>query len=104
MTLPGLLPSGKVFYPIYDFLSYHRLSPSCFSFISALSSISTLKNVYKALDYLGWEHAIIVEMQALEYSGTWQLVPLPPGKQVVRCRWVYAIKVGPSGEVNHLKT
>ena len=46
---------------------------------------------------------MIVEMEALEHSGTWQLVPLPLGKKTVGCRWVYVIKVGPNGEVDHLK-
>lgn len=42
-------------------------------------------------------------MQALEHSGTWELVPLTPGKTIVGCKWVYAIKVGPNGEVGRLK-
>ncbi|XP_020225515.1 uncharacterized protein LOC109807409 [Cajanus cajan] len=46
---------------------------------------------------------MIVAMQALEHSGTWELVPLPPGKQPVGCRWVYAIKVGPDSTVDQLK-
>jgi len=45
---------------------------------------------------------MIIEIQALEHSGIWELVPLPPGKKVVGCQWVYAIKVGPKGEVDHL--
>ena len=46
---------------------------------------------------------MIVQMQALEHSGTWELVLLSPRKKVVGCRWVYAIKVGPNGEVHRLK-
>nr|KYP50613.1 Retrovirus-related Pol polyprotein from transposon TNT 1-94 [Cajanus cajan]KYP50614.1 Retrovirus-related Pol polyprotein from transposon TNT 1-94 [Cajanus cajan]KYP50615.1 Retrovirus-related Pol polyprotein from transposon TNT 1-94 [Cajanus cajan]KYP50623.1 Retrovirus-related Pol polyprotein from transposon TNT 1-94 [Cajanus cajan] len=46
---------------------------------------------------------MIAEMQALEHSGTWELVPLPHGKRPVGCRWVYAIKVGPDGIVDRLK-
>jgi len=37
---------------------------------------------------------MIAKMQALESSHTWELVPLPSGKKVVGCRWVYVIKVG----------
>ncbi|RDY10921.1 hypothetical protein CR513_04481, partial [Mucuna pruriens] len=40
---------------------------------------------------------MIVEMQALEQSGTWELVSLPSGKKAVGCRWVFAIKVAPNG-------
>ncbi|RDX89781.1 hypothetical protein CR513_28446, partial [Mucuna pruriens] len=40
-------------HPIY--LSYHRLSPSYFSFVSSVSSITILKFVYEALDHPGWQ-------------------------------------------------
>jgi len=46
---------------------------------------------------------MIAEMQALESSHTWELVPLPSGKKVVGCRWVYAIKVGSDDHVDRLK-
>ena len=42
-------------------------------------------------------------MQALEHNGTWELVSLPPRKKIAGCRWVYAIKDGPNGEVDLLK-
>jgi len=68
---------------IYNFLSYHYISPSYFSFISSLSSIIVPKNVQKALDHLGWRQTMIVKMQALEKSGTWELVSFPLGKKTV---------------------
>jgi len=46
---------------------------------------------------------MIFKMQALEHSGTWELVHLPQRKKVIGCRWVYAIKVGLNGEVDCLK-
>ena len=51
----------------------------------------------------GWRQAMADELSALHNSGTWELVPLPSGKSVVGCRWVYAIKVGPDGTVDRLK-
>jgi len=90
-------------HPIYNFLSYHRVSPSYFSFISSVSSITIPKIVKEALDHPGWRQAMISEMQALEHNKTWELVPLPFGKKTVGCRWVYAIKVGPNGEIDRLK-
>ena len=41
-------------YPIYNFLSYHRLSSSYHSFVSSLSSVSLPKNLCEALDHPGW--------------------------------------------------
>lgn len=45
---------------------------------------------------------MIDELQAYANNGTWELVPLLPGKKVVGCRWVY-VEVGPNGEVDQLK-
>ncbi|XP_022638426.1 uncharacterized protein LOC111241946 [Vigna radiata var. radiata] len=43
------------------------------------------------------------ELSALQHNGTWELVPLPYGKSVVGCKWVFAIKVGPDGTIDRLK-
>ena len=46
---------------------------------------------------------MVDEMSALHKSGTWELVSLPAGKSTVGCRWVYAVKIGPDGQVDQLK-
>ncbi|RVX09282.1 Retrovirus-related Pol polyprotein from transposon RE1 [Vitis vinifera] len=43
--------------------------------------------------------AMVDEMTALHSNGTWDLVVLPSGKSTVGCRWVYAVKVGPDGQI-----
>ncbi|PKI37590.1 hypothetical protein CRG98_042014, partial [Punica granatum] len=43
------------------------------------------------------------EMSALHANGTWELGPLPPGKTIVGCRWVYTMKMSPSGSIDRLK-
>ena len=90
-------------YPIYNFLSYHRLSPTHCAFVSALSSVSIPKTIQEALSHPGWRQAIFDEMSALESNHTWELVPLPSGKSVVGCRWIFNVKVGPDGQVDRLK-
>ncbi|XP_070023543.1 uncharacterized mitochondrial protein AtMg00820-like [Nicotiana sylvestris] len=57
----------------------------------------------EALSHPGWRQAMIDEMSALHASCTWELVPRPAGKSTVGCRWVYAVKVGPDGQVDRLK-
>ncbi|RVW47921.1 Retrovirus-related Pol polyprotein from transposon RE2 [Vitis vinifera] len=47
----------------------------------------------------GWRQAMVDEMAALHSNGTWDLVVLPSGKSTVGCRWVYAVKVGPDGQI-----
>jgi len=90
-------------HPIYNFLSYHKLSLSYCSLLSSVSSIPIPKNVKEALDHPGWRQAMIAEIQALEHNHTWELMPLLPGKKAVGCRWVYAVKVGSDGQVDRLK-
>ncbi|RVW77007.1 putative mitochondrial protein [Vitis vinifera] len=90
-------------HPIYNFLSYHRLSSSYSAFVSTLSSVSLPKSTSEALSHPGWRQTMVDEMAALHYNGTWDLVSLPPGKSTVGCRWVYTVKVGPDGQVDRLK-
>ena len=42
-------------------------------------------------------------MQALDDNGTWDLVPLPTGKKVIDCRWVFIVNFNPKGSVTRLK-
>ena len=46
---------------------------------------------------------MVEEMAVLHSIGTWNLVPLPAGKSLVGCRWVYTVKIGPNGRVDRLK-
>jgi hypothetical protein len=36
-------------------------------------------------------------------NNTWSLVPLPIGRKPVSCKWVFKIKQGANGEVEHYK-
>ena len=90
-------------HPIYNFLSYHRLSPSYYVFVSNLSTVPIPKSVSEAQAYPGWQQAMVEEMTALHANSTWELVPLPSGKSIVGCRWIYTVKVGPDGKIDRLK-
>lgn len=50
--------------------------------------------------YSGLRTAMEEEMLALD---TWDLVQLLFRKSIVRCRWVYTVKVNPDGSIGHLK-
>ena len=43
------------------------------------------------------------EIQALELNNTWSLVPLPPHKRAVGCKWVFKIKYKSDGSVERYK-
>ncbi|RVX21356.1 Retrovirus-related Pol polyprotein from transposon RE2 [Vitis vinifera] len=90
-------------HPIYNFLSYHRLSSPYSAFVSAISYISLSKSTPEALSHLSWRQTMVDEMAALHSNDTWDLVVLPSGKSTVGCRWVYTVKVGSDGQVDRLK-
>ncbi|RVX09716.1 Retrovirus-related Pol polyprotein from transposon TNT 1-94 [Vitis vinifera] len=91
-------------HPIYNFLSYHRLSSPYYAFVSVISSVSLPKSTHEALSHPGWQQVMVDEMTALHSNGTWDLVVLPSGKSTVGCRWVYVVKVGLDGQVDRLMT
>jgi hypothetical protein len=39
------------------------------------------------------------EYSALIDNNTWDLVPLPKGTKLVRCRWIYRTKIYEDGEI-----
>ena len=43
------------------------------------------------------------EIEALEVTNTWSLVPLPPGKRPIGCKWVYGVKYLPNGTIERYK-
>jgi hypothetical protein len=59
--------------------------------------------VQDALFDSGWRQAMELEMKALPQNGMWELVPLPPAKKTVGCKWVYIVKFNPGGSVELLK-
>ncbi|RVX23666.1 Retrovirus-related Pol polyprotein from transposon RE2 [Vitis vinifera] len=85
-------------HPIYNFLSYHRLSSPYSAFVSAISSVSLPRAPMKlfpiqAGDRQWWMKWLLCTLMALG------ICCFTPGKSTVGCRWVYAVKVGPDGQI-----
>jgi len=57
------------------------------------------KTFHEACDHPRWRNALIDENAGSCNNGILELVPLFFGKKTIGCRWVYAAKSGPSGEV-----
>ncbi|RVW25919.1 Retrovirus-related Pol polyprotein from transposon RE2 [Vitis vinifera] len=70
-------------HPIYNFLSYHRLSSPYSAFVSAISSVSFPKSTHEALSP-GWRQAMVDEMAALHSNGTWILLFYPLARLVAK--------------------
>ena len=43
------------------------------------------------------------EYRSLMVNDTWDLIPLPKGRKLVRCKWVYRTKYASDGSVERLK-
>ncbi len=50
-----------------------------------------------------WDCVMQKEYDSLMTNNTWTLVPLPVGRKLVSCKWVFKIKQGANGEVERYK-
>ena len=50
-----------------------------------------------------WEQAMTAKYESLMKNNTWFLVPLPVGKNLVGCKWVYKSKFTAEGQIEKYK-
>ena len=62
-----------------------------------------LENFVKALGNPYWDAAMDEEYRSLIVNDTWDLVPLPKGRKLVTCKWVYRTKYALYGTIERLK-
>ena len=49
-----------------------------------------------------WKVSMQEEFNSLQENETWELVPLPPKRKLVQCKWVYRTKVYSNGsDINY---
>jgi hypothetical protein len=77
-------------------------------FEEALSAVlDGIKNPRRALgDRIhgsDWRQAVKEELTQLQALDTWDLSPLPPGKKAIGCRWVFNVKLTPTGLIDRYK-
>ena len=90
-------------YPIANYVSTQGLSKSLKTFTQTLFSGHIPNTVEEALSNPKWAQAIQEELEALKKNNTWRLVPLPKGKKIVGCRWVFSIKYKADGSIDRYK-
>jgi len=57
----------------------------------------------KASSHPDWDTTMNEEYPSLLANDTWDLVHLPKGQKLVRCKWVYRTKYGLDGKVDKHK-
>ena len=50
-----------------------------------------------------WDATMDEEYRSLMANDSWDLVPLPKGRKLVRCKWVYRTKYASDGSVERIK-
>ena len=96
-------PSDNSTYPLSQFLSYHSLFSNHKQFLFTVSSSYEPQYYHQVDHFPQWREAIKAELDALESTNTWSVVPLPQGKHPIGCRWIYKIKYRSDGSVERHK-
>ena len=63
----------------------------------------TLASAKNAHEKEHWMRAIKEELASLQKNDTWELVPRPPGKNIVKCKFVLRKKRNPDGTISKFK-
>jgi hypothetical protein len=50
-----------------------------------------------------WTKAEKLELVALKKNGTWTIVPIPAGRKLITCRWVYKVKLNKDNSIERFK-
>ncbi|KAK1627376.1 hypothetical protein QYE76_001691 [Lolium multiflorum] len=67
---------------------------SCAEQVEHGTEPATYTEAVASVDRVKWISAMQEEMQSLDKNGTWDVVPLPKQKKVVRCKWIFKRKEG----------
>ncbi|KAL0453637.1 UNVERIFIED_CONTAM: Retrovirus-related Pol polyprotein from transposon RE1 [Sesamum latifolium] len=78
-------------------------SPGYLGFVASLSLLQEPQCYKETSTSPQWVNDMNQEMQVLEHNGTWEVVPLPDGKQTVGGKWVFKVKLKDDGSLDRYK-
>ncbi|XP_015161169.1 uncharacterized mitochondrial protein AtMg00820-like [Solanum tuberosum] len=99
----GRKVANSCLYPISTVVGYEHLTRKYKSYINKFSVDIEPTSYSKAATDPRWMEAMKAEIEALEDNHTRKVVPLPEGKKVIGCKWVYKIKYKDTGEIERFK-
>ncbi|XP_033142562.1 uncharacterized protein LOC117132479 [Brassica rapa] len=100
-SIPSL-PSSTP-YPLSSVITYSNFTPLYQSYILSYSLETEPTSFKQAMLSPNFKKATNEELQAMEANHTWTVESLPPGKNVVGCKWVYTIKYKADGTIERYK-
>lgn len=65
--------------------------------------VTTPADIHEAMRFPQWQQAVHDELAALVRNQTWDLVPLPPSRHAVGCKWLFKVKKQTDGTVDRFK-
>jgi hypothetical protein len=71
--------------------------------LAQVSETHDLETFAEALGHPDWDTIMNEEYRSLMENNTWDLVPLPKGRKLVICKWVYRTKYALDGSVERHK-
>lgn len=87
------------------FFHHYSQSPSTI-YSCVVNTDKVVKEPYnynQAVHDQRWVDVMSKELQALEFNNTCTVIPLPSGKKVIGCRWVYKVKYLSIGDIDKFK-
>lgn len=84
-------------------ISQNRCFLSIASSPTSASSDREPYNFKSALEIPDRKNVMHEEYDALMHQKTWNLVPLPPGKNLISCKWIFNIKHNVDGSIARYK-
>ncbi len=73
------------------------------AFVTEYKEPSSLESALVSSDSDKWIEAMEEEYRCLEQNKTWELVELPANRKVIDNRWVYKLKLKPTGQVDRYR-
>lgn len=96
--------SGSTPYPLENYISDERFSPSHKAFLAAITKEREPRSYKEAVQLKIWRDSIQKEIVAFEENGTFSVVDLPPGKKSIGIMWIYKFKYNAYGMIERPKS